>query len=118
MRLDSRTLAFEYRSLKLLQYIAYNLNEHMCDKTCIKLIVVRRVLEPTVRQSLLFFFTNAHSIYYCILKVCINTSNHNQFDTCFVIRAFSFIVSDDKCTAKVLSTFNHLSPMTERSTKM
>ena len=52
---------------------------------CMKLILVRYVLELTVRQNLHFFYQ-----YRCYLLLlterCLNKPRHNQFHTCIVTR--------------------------------
>ena len=55
------------------------------DDTCTKLMLVRGVLELTVRQNLHFFY---QCRYYLVLysECFTNTSNPNQFDTSVVIR--------------------------------
>ena len=63
--------------LKLLQYHHMWFKEHTFDKACIQYIVVRGVLELTVRQNLHFSYQCRYYIYF----YCMYTSNHNQFDT-------------------------------------
>ena len=79
----------------------------------IQFIVVRDVLEPTLRQNLYFL----HQCKYYLLMYserCINTSNNNEFKliqprivTCVII----LIVSD--VTINVLRKFKHLIRMAE-----
>ena len=51
---------------------------------CIKLIMVRCVLEQTVRQNLHFFY-KCRCYLLLFTKLCKTTQNHNQFDKCIVM---------------------------------
>ena len=86
--------------LKLLQYVFTLLSNNTFDNVCMKLILVRYVLELTVRQNLHFFYQ-----YRCYLLLlterCMNEPLHNQF-----VLALPHVLSDNnvKRSVKILTT--------------
>ena len=87
-------------------YLLANTHSTLMKIHKIHKIVVRGVLELTIRQNLQSFYR-----WRCYLLLCwelfMNTPKHNQFDTCFVTRVLIQIIYDN--AVKVLSTLKLLS---------